>query len=143
MTFHATGLRLSFAIDETLEGRWGPRIRLRGHDRDPLASSKARSVAASGIRWIVLALVLTPPWTSRPWALPILSVPGPTPRVSAKLGRRHKTIAAWARQMIACLRRWLPEVELTVVGDGAYSVIELGLSQSRSGMAPKAMRVGA
>jgi hypothetical protein len=132
--FHAAGLRLTFAIDETLERRWGRRIRLRGHYRDPLASSKARSVAASGIRWIVLALVLTPPWTSRPWASPILSVPGPTPQVSAGLGRRHKTIARWARQMIACLRRWLPEVELTVVGDQAYSVIELGLSCCRRGV---------
>ena len=81
--FRAVGLRLTFAIDETLERRWGRRIRLRGHYRDPLASSRARSVAASGIRWIVLALVITPPWTSRPWALPVLSVPGPTPQVSA------------------------------------------------------------
>jgi hypothetical protein len=83
-------------------------------------------VAASGIRWIVLSLVATPPWTTRPRALPVLSVPSPTPAVSARLGRRHKTLAGWARQMIACLRRWLPGVELTIVGDGAYSVIELG-----------------
>lgn len=134
LAFQAVGLQLTFVIDETLERRWGRRIRLRGHYRDPLASSKARSVAASGIRWIVLALVITPPWSTRPWALPILSVPGPTPRVSARLGRRHKTIAVWARQMIACLRRWLPEAELTVVGDQAYSVIELGLCCRRRGV---------
>ena len=48
------------------------------------------------------------PWATRPWALPILSLPAPTPKVSAKLGRRHKTIAERARQMIARLRRWLP-----------------------------------
>jgi hypothetical protein len=124
----APGVRLTFAIDETLERRWGRRIRIRGHYRDPLASSKARSVSTSGIRWIVLALVVTPPWTTRPWALPVLSLPSPTPQVSATLGRRHKTIAVWARQMIACLRRWLPRLNLTVVGDQAYSVIELGLS---------------
>ena len=86
----------------------GPKIRIRGHYRDPLASSKERSVSASGIRWIVLALVVTVPWARRPWALPILSLPAPTPKVSRKLGRRHKTIAERARQMIACLRRWLP-----------------------------------
>jgi hypothetical protein len=126
--FVPPGGGLTFAIDETLERRWGPKIRKRGHYRDPLASSKEKSVAASGIRWIVLALIVTPPWTSRPWALPVLSLPGPTPQVSAKLKRRHKTIAGWARQMIACLRRWLPEAELTVVGDSAYSVIELGNS---------------
>jgi hypothetical protein len=134
LVFRVVGLRLTFAIDETLERRWGRRIRLRGHYRDPLASSKARSVAASGIRWIVLAPVITPPWATRPWALPVLSVPGPTPQVSARLGRRHKTIAGWARQMIACLRRRLPGVELTVVGDQAYSVIELGLSCRRRGV---------
>ena len=109
-------------------------IRIRGHYRDPLASSKERSVSASGIRWIVLALVVTPPWASRPWALPILSLPCPTPKVSSKLGRRHKTVAERARQMIACLRRWLPGVPLTIVGDSAYSVIELGLACRRRGV---------
>jgi DDE superfamily endonuclease len=126
--------RLTFVIDETLERRWGRRVRIRGHYRDPLASSKQRSVAASGIRWIVLALLVTPPWSPKPWALPVLSLPGPTPEVSARLGRRHKTIADWARQMILCLRRWLPGVDLTVVGDRAYSVIELGLCCRRRGV---------
>jgi hypothetical protein len=133
-TFFRSDLRLTFVIDETLERRWGRRIRIRGHYRDPLASSKERSVAASGIRWIVLALIVTPPWSATPWALPVLSLPGPTPKVSARLGRRHKTIADWARQMILCLRRWLPEADLTVVGDQAYSVIELGLCGRRRGV---------
>ena len=129
--FVPEGLGLTFAIDETLERRWGKKIHIRGHYRDPLASSKERSVSASGIRWIVLALVVTVPWTARPWALPILSVPAPTPKVSFKLGRRHKTVAERARQMIARLRRWLPGIALTVVGDTAYSVIELGLACRR------------
>src|SRR4051812_24292526 len=129
--FVPEGVGLTFAIDETLERRWGRKIRIRGHYRDPLASSEERSVAASGIRWIVLALVVAVPWARRPWALPILSLPGPTPEVSLKLGRRHKTIAERARQMVACLRRWLPMADLTVVGDSAYSVIELGLASRR------------
>jgi hypothetical protein len=132
--FVPAGVGLTFAIDETLERRWGRKIRIRGHYRDPLASSKEKSVAASGIRWLVLALVVTPPWASRPWALPILSLPCPTPKVSLKLGRRHKTIAERARQGIACLRRWLPSADLTVVGDSAYSVIELGLACRRHGV---------
>ncbi len=132
--FVPAGTGLTFAIDETLERRWGRRIRIRGHYRDPLASSKGRSVAASGIRWIVLALVVTPPWSRRPWALPILSLPSPTPKVSLKLGRRHKTLAERARQRSACLRRWLPRADITVVGDTAYSVIELGLACRRCGV---------
>jgi hypothetical protein len=31
-----------------------------------MASSKERPVAASGLRWIVLALVVSLPWTSPP-----------------------------------------------------------------------------
>jgi hypothetical protein len=132
--FVPAGAGLTFAIDETRERRWGRKIRVRGHYRDPLASSKEKSVAASGIRWIVLALIVTPPRATRPWALPMLSVPSPTPEVSLKLGRRHTTIAARARQMIAGLRRWLPLADLTVVGDSAYSVIEPGLACRRHGV---------
>jgi hypothetical protein len=52
-TFVIVGGELTFVIDETLERRWGRRINARGHYRDPLASSKQRSVATSGRRWIV------------------------------------------------------------------------------------------
>ncbi len=114
-----------FVIDETLERRWGRRINKRGHYRDPLASSRKCTVSTSGLRWIVLTLIVTPPWNTRPWALPFLSVPAPTPQVSERLGLRHKTIAQWARQMIRVVRRWLPHVAITVLGDQACSVVEL------------------
>jgi hypothetical protein len=68
-TFVAVGGELTCVIDETLERRWGRRINKRGHYRHPLASSKQRSVATSRLRWIVLTLVITPPWTQRPWAI--------------------------------------------------------------------------
>ena len=79
-TFDAAGGSLTFVLDETLERRWGRRINKRGDYRDPLASSRKRSVSTSGLRWIVLTLVLTPPWMTRCWALPVLSVPAPTPQ---------------------------------------------------------------
>lgn len=125
---------LTFVIDETLERRWGRRINKRGHYRDPLASSKQRSVATSGLRWIVLTLVITPPWTPRPWALPVLSVPAPTPEVSRRLGRRHKTVPQRARQMMLVVRRWLPGMELTLIGDQSYSVHALGQACERWGV---------
>ena len=103
-TFDAAGGSLTFVIDETLERRWGRRINKRGHYRDSLASSRKRSVSTSGLRWVVLTLIVTPPWTTRRWALPVLSVPAPTPQVSERLGLRHKTVAQWARQMIQVVR---------------------------------------
>ena len=133
-TFGASGGSLAFVIDETLERRWGRRINKRGHYRDALASSRKRSVSTSGVRWIVLTLVVTPPWNTRPWALPFLSVPAPTPQVSERLGLRHKTVAQWARQMIRVVRRWLPHAAITVLGDQAYSVVELAHACRRCGV---------
>jgi hypothetical protein len=133
-TFVAVGGDLTFVIDETLERRWGHRITKRGHYRDPLASSRQRSVATSGLRWIVLTLVITLPWAQRSWALPVLSVPAPTPEVSQRLGRRHKTVPHWARQMMLVVRRWWPGVEITLIGDQAYSVHELGGACARRGV---------
>lgn len=125
--FVAVGGSLTLVIDETLERRWGATIRKRGHFRDSLLSSRQKSVSNSGLRWIVLSLVVNLPWTKRCVALPVLSVLAPSPKVSAHLKRRHKTIAHWARQMITRVRRWLPSIPITLLGDGAYSVVELGL----------------
>jgi len=48
-------------------------------------------------------------------------------RVSERLGKRHKTIGMWAHQMISLVRRWLPGRRIRLMGDTAYSVLELGL----------------
>jgi DDE superfamily endonuclease len=47
--------------------------------------------------------------------------------VSERLGKRHKTVAMWAQQMISLVRRWLPDRSIKLMGDTAYSVLELGL----------------
>lgn len=85
-------------------------------------------MSTSGLRWVTMALVVSLPWTQRRWALPFLSVLATTPKVSQALGKRHKTTARIAQQLVLVVRRWLPEVPIKVIGDGAYSVIELGLT---------------
>jgi len=47
--------------------------------------------------------------------------------VSERLGKRHKTVAMWAYQMVSLVRRWLPDRSIKLMGDTAYSVLELGL----------------
>src|SRR4051812_15555905 len=117
---------LTLVIDETLERRRGPKITKRGYHRDPIASSKSRHVAASGLRWMVLALVVDVPWSRLRWALPFLSRLAPSAKVDAARRRRHKTLCTHARQMITVVRRWLPGVPLTLLGDTTYSAIALG-----------------
>jgi hypothetical protein len=127
-SFHKVGATLELVIDETLERRWGPEITKRGHWRDSLLSSKTVSVSNSGLRWIVLSLVVELPWTSRRWALPFISVLTTTPKVSLELEVRHKTTVDWSKQLVKLVRRWQPELPLKLIGDGAYSVVELGLA---------------
>lgn len=126
-SFVPGGACVDLVIDETLERRWGSKINKRGHYRDSALSSKERSVSSPGLRWIVMAVVVTVPWTKQRWALPFLCVLATTPEVSARLGKRHKTIAMWAHQMISLVRRWLPGRSLRLMGDTAYNVLELGV----------------
>lgn len=121
------GASVDLVIDETLERRWGRKISKRGHYRDSALSSRERSVRSPGLRWIVMAVVVTLPWTKQRWALPFLCVLTTSPEVSERLGKRHKTVGMWAQQMISLVRRWLPERSITLMGDTAYSILELGL----------------
>jgi len=126
-TFVPAGASVDLVIDETLERRWGGKISKRGHYRDSALSSRERSVSSPGLRWIVMAVVVTLPWTKQRWALPFLCVLATTPEVSERLGKRHKTVAMWAYQMVSLVRRWLPDRSIKLMGDTAYSVLELGL----------------
>jgi len=133
-TLVATGATVDLVVDETLERRWGRQITKRGHWRDSLASSKGLNISTSGLRWLVLAVVVKLPWSRHYWALPCLSVLLTTPKVSQTLGQPHKTVAQVAGQMVQWVRRVLPGRRIKLIGDGAYSVIELGLTCLASGV---------
>src|ERR1700728_2811167 len=85
-------------IDDTIERRWGARIKARGIYRDPVRSSKGHFVKTSGLRWLSLMVVV-----------PFLTVLAPSARWSEKHRKRHKTLTDWARQAILQTKRWLPD----------------------------------
>jgi hypothetical protein len=67
------------------------------------------------------------PWTKQRWALPFLCVLATTPEVNEHLGTRHKTVGMWAHQMVSVVRIWLPDCSIKLMGDTAYTVLELDL----------------
>ena len=69
-TFTKPDEPLGFGIDETIERRRGEKIAAKGIYRDPVRSSQAHFVKASGLRWISVILLTTIPWAQRIWALP-------------------------------------------------------------------------
>jgi hypothetical protein len=127
-TFVSRAGIVTIAVDETLERRWGPQIRKCGHWRDSRSSSKRLQVSSRGLRWLVFAVVVHVPWTAYALALPFLSVLLTTPKVSAALGKPHRTVAQVTGRIVAWLRRTLAGYPIHLVGDGAYAVLELGLT---------------
>jgi hypothetical protein len=125
LIFIPVGTPLLLAIDETLERRRGKQIKYKGWFRDPILSTKKHVVKSLGIRWICLAVLVRVPWSQRPWALPIMTVLALGEKTSTRLNKRHRTIVQWAEFMIDKVRRWQPERDITLVGDGSYAAIAL------------------
>ena len=119
------GFPLILAIDETLERRWGRKIKIKGFFRDPILSSKKKVVHSPGIRWLCLSIVVPVPWGRRCWALPFLTVPLLSPKTSAKQGKRHRTSVDRAGQLISQVRRWYRNREIVVTGDGGFAAVPL------------------
>lgn len=117
--------------DDTVAQHRGKKVYGKGKHRDSCRSSHSHTVWKWGHKWVVLAVNVTFPFCSRPWALPVLAAlyhsrakppkdaggsakkEGPTPR--------HKTPAQLARGLMALLCRWFPERRFVFLGDGGYS----------------------
>lgn len=112
-------------LDDTIERRWGPKIKARGIYRDPVRSSKGQFVKTSGLRWLSLMVAVPIPWAGRTWALPFLTILAPSARWSETHDKRHKTLTDWARQAILQTKRWLPKRRLVFVGDSSFSALGL------------------
>src|SRR5918911_5707327 len=95
---------LVLGLDDTIERRWGAKIRARGIYRDPVRSSDSHFVNTSGLRWLSLMLLAEIPWTGRVWALPFLTALAPSERYWHKQRHKHKTLPTWGRQMVLQLR---------------------------------------
>jgi hypothetical protein len=86
------GGEVVIGIDDTIERRWGRKIKARGIHRGPVRSSHGHLVKTSGLRWLALAVMLPVPFAGRRWALPFLTVLAPSARWSEGQGRRHKAL---------------------------------------------------
>src|SRR3954447_14094373 len=116
---------LVLGLDDTIERRWGTKIRARGIYRDPVRSSDSHFVKTSGLRWLSLMLLTEVPWAGRVWALPFLSALAPSERYWQKQGRKPKLLTDWARQLVLQVQRWFPSRTIVVVADGAFASVPL------------------
>jgi hypothetical protein len=125
MVIHLAGPSIILVVDEHLERRRGRKIKAKATYRDPVASSKSRIVRATGLKWVVVSVLVPFPWTNRSFALPIMSVLRKPEDHPKNLKRYTRTGIDLACQMLMVIRRWYPDLSITLVGDGDYARVKL------------------
>jgi len=118
-----------FGLDDTIERRWGSKIKKRGIYRDAVRSSKSHFVKCSGLRWLSLMLLTPLPWLEkgRSWALPVLTILCPSERFYTEQEKSVKKLTTWAGQIISWLGRRCQGLNRSVflTGDGSFATLEL------------------
>lgn len=122
------------SIDSTIERRKGPHIKGLGRQRDAVQSTKENKVLVIGLNWLVCAIHVQFPWTSRIWACPFFSIlmSPENPLSSSKnksdlrKSRRHKTLNEWASQIVRIIAKWIGKIKnITIVADSAFATYVL------------------
>ena len=112
-------------MDDTTAQHRGKKVYGKGCHHDAVRSSHTHVVWRWGHRWVVLAISVKFPFTSRRWALPVLAALYRPKELDEAEGRRHKTAPDLARQLMATLIRWFPARTFVFLGDGGYASHEL------------------
>lgn len=113
------------AADDTVAQHRGPKVYGKAKHRDGVRSSHSLTVWKWGHKWVVLAIIVQFPFTSRRWALPVLCALYRSQPQNRAEGRRHKTPTQLARQLMAGLIHWFPQRKFLFVGDGGFGSHEL------------------
>jgi hypothetical protein len=113
-------------IDDPLERRYGRRVPYTARAHDAVRSAPGHTVTSSGSRWRCVCALVPVPWSTRPWALPFLTVPCPTPAASRKLGKqRQRPLPERAQGVVRLIRRWQLGRAIVLIGDSGSGVVSL------------------
>ena len=123
--------RLVVALDDTLAPKKGPEVFGIGSHLDPVRSTKSFRAFCFGHVWVVLAVVVAVPFSSRRWALPVLLRLYRTRSECERSGHRYRKKTELGRQMVDVLVGWAAGRSIDVVVDSAYcnDTLTRGLSK--------------
>src|SRR5205814_2240217 len=82
---------VAVAGDDTVTEHRGKQVYGKARHRDPVRSTHAYTAFRWGHKWVVLALLVPFPFTTRRWALPVLVALYRSEEDDCRRGRRHKT----------------------------------------------------
>jgi hypothetical protein len=116
---------LRLVLDDTLCTHKGPKVFGLGVHVDAVRSTRKTRLLTFGHVWVVLAVLVPVPFSERVWALPILFRLFRTRADCQKRGGQHLKKTQLARQLIEQVKRWLPDKDVELVADTAYSCREV------------------
>ncbi len=116
------GWPILVGIDETIERRQGRKIQAKGVYRDAVRSTEKHVVKCLGLKWVSMMLLVPFPWSSRPWALPFLTVLAPSRAANEKASKLHRTTVDWAWRLARLVSRRFAR-PWVLIGDGAYACV--------------------
>jgi len=116
--FCQDGIRI--AIDDTLAPKKGQHVFGIGSHLDAVRSTRAFRVFCFGHCWVVLAILVTVPFSRRPWALPILFRLYRNKKECKKKRHRYRKKTELAREMLDVFHRWVGNQRVELAADGAY-----------------------
>jgi hypothetical protein len=112
-------------VDDTTPQHKGKHVYGKGRHHDACRSTHSHVVWVWGHKWVVLAINVSFPFASRPWALPVLCALYRPEELNQSEGHRHKTPVRLAMQLMALLIHWFPQRKFVLLGDGGYNSHEL------------------
>ena len=112
--------RIRLVGDDTVDEHRGKKVYGKGRHRDAVRSSKNYTAFRYGHKWVVLAVLVSFPFASRPWALPVLIALYRSPAENRRRGRPHKTPAELMQLLLRIVLRWLPQRQFAFAGDTGF-----------------------
>lgn len=105
----AAGAPITVAVDDTLFRRRGRKVHAAGWFHDGSAAGKAK--LGFGNNWVVIAIIVTLPFCTRPVALPVLAA------LAVKGGPVKPDLA---RDLLDVIAEHFPDRDIHLVADSAY-----------------------
>ncbi len=114
------GAAVRVALDDTLATKKGPHVFGIGSHLDAVRSTRRQKIFAFGHCWVVLAVLLPVPFSSRAFALPVLFRLYRTVKSCERAGQPHRKKTELARDLLDVLATWVGARRVELAADSAY-----------------------
>ena len=111
--------------DDTVDGHKGPKVYGKARHRDAVRSTHSYTAWRYGHKWVVLAVLVTFPFATRPWALPVLIDLYRSAEGDRDRKRPHRTPARIMCGLLRLLLIRFPGRTFVFAGDSGYGTHEV------------------